>query len=91
MAADEDADIETTSTRIVYENRGAAVLVGTAVQAVTGGVGFGFRIPARIIRARNRKFADSPLEESGFEPLVPLQKGQADVGDVAGQEKWGGK
>jgi hypothetical protein len=24
-------------------------------------------------RGRDREFADSPLEESGFEPLVPLQ------------------
>ena len=29
---------------------GAAVLVGAAVQAVTGGVGFGFHIPPRWLR-----------------------------------------
>jgi hypothetical protein len=48
-------------------------------------------LKGRRALAEDRKLVDSPLEESGFEPLVPLQKGQADVGEVAGQEKWGGE
>jgi len=30
---------------------------------------------ARRTLARDRKFVDSPLEEAGFEPLVPPMKG----------------
>jgi hypothetical protein len=30
---------------------------------------------------RDREFADSPLEESGFEPLVPLTLNQANAGE----------
>ena len=29
-----------------------------------------------VITERDGKFADSPMEESGFEPLVPLEKGR---------------
>jgi hypothetical protein len=36
-----------------------------------------------------RSSLDSMLEESGFEPLAPLQNGQANVGEVAGREKVG--
>jgi hypothetical protein len=31
--------------------------------------------------ARDRRFADSPVEESGFEPLVPLTLNQANAGE----------
>jgi len=36
-------------------------------------------------RARNRKFADSPLEEDGFEPSVPPVKETAVERGIRGQ------
>ena len=75
---------------ICFAVLGAAFLALTGAEAMYADMGHFGRLPIqRPVRCSARLVADSPLEESGFEPSVPLlRKGLQGVAEGRSRNDW---